>query len=411
MDYAIRTRNLGKTYRLYGSPYGRFVEKLPWTKRPLHRAVHAVSDVSIEVPPGACVGLVGSNGSGKSTLLKLLAGTTAPSSGTIEIQGRVACLLELGLGFHREFTGRENVGLQAATLGISRRETLSKLDEIIAFSELGDFIDAPLRTYSAGMVCRLAFSIATAVDPDVLLIDEVLAVGDMHFQQKCARRFQEYKEKGKTIFFASHSLYHVRQICDRALWLKNGRVELLADAVTVTNEYATYENQLAGVERDVPFGSGDGDDSAGETAGDLPRIVSAELIDPATGETRNVFAPNDGVAVRVRIHGGKEPRPLVVAVGFFRQEGMLCFAHTTQHDGLECVVREAIVTLLLPEVRLLSGEYVPTVWLLDEHGVHEHHQRPASANLIIQNRGKDVGIFLHEHEWRIEALDAEEGPE
>ena len=242
---SIEVRNLSKTYRLYWSPYGRMQERMPWNRakgRQFHRPVHALKDIDFSIEPGQCIGLLGGNGAGKSTLLKILTGTTFPSAGSYTVRGRVASLLELGAGFHMDFTGRENIFMNAAMMGLSRKETQAKYEEILEFSELEEFIDAPLRTYSSGMMARLGFSVAVAVEPDVLIIDEILAVGDMHFQRKCVDRIWRYKHSGKTLFFCSHSLYDIRQICDRALWMRDGQMVMMDDAVTVTNEYASYEN-------------------------------------------------------------------------------------------------------------------------------------------------------------------------
>jgi ABC-type polysaccharide/polyol phosphate transport system ATPase subunit len=245
MNLVIEAHDLSKTYRLYPNPYDRLFEKLPWVKKPRYREVKALEGVSFHVEHGECMGLVGSNGAGKSTLLKVLSGTTFPTSGRYSVYGRVMSLLELGAGFHMSFTGRENVFMNAAMLGFSRKEAQKKYHEIVEFSELGDFIHAPVRTYSSGMAARLAFSVAVAAEPDLLIIDEILSVGDMNFRRKCVDKIWSYKKQGKSMFFCSHSLYDVRQICERAIWLRNGRMELLADSVTVTNEYATYETKLA----------------------------------------------------------------------------------------------------------------------------------------------------------------------
>ncbi len=392
---AITVRNLSKSYQIYGSPLGRILERAPWNKHPRHRAVHALTDVSFDVYPGRCMGLVGGNGAGKSTLLKILTGTTFPSRGGYSIRGRVASLLELGAGFHADFTGRENIFMNAAMMGFTRKEAKGKFAEILEFSELDEFIDAPLRTYSSGMICRLGFSVAVATDPDVLIIDEILAVGDMHFQRKCVDRIWDYKDRGKTLFFCSHSLYDVRQICDEAIWLKAGRMERHADAVSVTNDYATYENQL-GAKADFAM------DEKPPERDDQPRILGVELLDARTGEPRNVFNPGDAVAVRVRIRNGVQPVPLQLAVGVTRKEGLMLFAHTTQFDDVALEFQEGIVTLELPDLRLLAGELVVPVWLLDRRGVHRFHEMPATKNLIVENRTKDLGVVLHDHRWRVE---------
>jgi len=401
-DRAIQVENLGKTYRIYGSPYDRILERMPWSKGPRHRAVHALEGITFDVGHGECVGLIGGNGAGKSTLLKILTGTTFPTRGGYELRGRSASLLELGAGFHQDFTGRENIFMNAAMMGFSRKETNRKFQEILDFSELHEFIDAPLRTYSSGMVCRLGFSVAVATDPDVLIIDEILAVGDMHFQRKCVDRIWDYKKRGKTLFFCSHSLYDVRQICDRAIWLKHGKMQLFADAVTVTNEYATYENQLLAKQEAAHLAEGKG--ASEKNLEELPHIVSVKILDAKTKEERNTFAPNDAVAVRVHVKNGRTKVPLTVAVGYTRSDGTLVFAHTTQLDKRRIEFQEGHVTVVLPQVKLLSGEFVVPVWLLDENGVHRFHERPAEKNLIVQNRTKDLGLFLQEHDWIIESI-------
>lgn len=402
MDAVIVARNLSKTYKLYGNPYHRLFEKMPWNKKVRHRPVHALQDVSFEVKRGECLGVVGSNGAGKSTLLKILSGTTYPTSGSYSVNGRVTSLLELGAGFQAAFTGRENIFMNAAMMGFSRKEAMRKVGEIIEFSELGEFINAPVRTYSSGMAARLGFSVAVATDPDLLIIDEILSVGDMNFRRKCVDKIWKYKREGKSMFFCSHGLYDVRQICERAIWMRGGRVQMLADSVTVTNEYATYENKL---------GKGEGDPSpfkdtspTEDQSVDRPHIVEGVIIDPETGQPRTTFAPGDNCAIRVRIKNGKKIEKLTLAVGAKRTDGTLCFAYHTHFDGLVFDFAEGYVTLYLDTLRLLSGEFTIPIWLFDEHGVHYFQERPAKDNLIVANRTKDLGLFLQDHRWKLDSL-------
>lgn len=400
MEPVIEARGLGKTYRLYGNPYHQLLEKMPWNKRPRHREVRALQDVTFAVHPGECMGLVGTNGAGKSTLLKVLSGTTFPTAGSYTVRGRITSLLELGAGFHMGFTGRENIFMNAAMMGFSRREAQRKYQEIVDFSELGEFIHAPVRTYSSGMAARLGFSVAVATEPDLLIIDEVLAVGDMNFRRKCVDKIFDYKRRGKSIFFCSHSLYDVRQICERAIWMRQGRIQLLADAVTVTNEYATYENKIAeGAGDPVPFR----DAPKAASRADLPHIVEGTILDPETGKPRNRFSPGDRAAVRVHIRNPTREK-LVVAIGAQRTDGTLCFGHTTQFAGVTVDFAEGHVTLFLDGLRLLSGEFTVPIWLFDENGVHRFEERPAAQNLIVANRTKDIGLFLQEHRWVAEPL-------
>ena len=405
MQPSIEVEDVSKTYRLYGNPWGYVLEKMPWNEKPRHREVRALSDINFKVEPGQCVGLVGSNGAGKSTLLKILSGTTFPSTGRLTVRGRIASLLELGAGFHQSFTGRENIFMNAAMMGFSRKQAQKKVAEIIEFSELGDFINAPIRTYSSGMAARLGFSVAIATDPDVLIIDEILAVGDMNFRRKCVDKIWNFKRQGKTLFFCSHSLYDIRQLCDKAIWMKDGRMRMFADSILVTNEYATWENRAAEGGEEPPFKKLP---KAATAADDHPKILGAQLVDPTTGKKRNVFAPGESAALRVHVKNSSGRPPLAVAVGAIRSDGTMVFAHSSQLDGVLYDGREGHVTLRLDNLRLLSGEFTLPVWLLDQHGIHRFHERPAEENLVVQNRTKDLGLFLQEHRWTVEEARAEQ---
>ncbi len=225
---AVRFEHVFKSYPIYSQILRGFKASLlqvPETLRGFrkHRFI-ALNDVSFEIEQGECLGLIGSNGSGKSTTLSLMAGVLKAQAGTIEVRGRVCPLLELGAGFHPEMTGRENILLNGVLLGLTRREVLAKLHEIIAFSELESFLDQPIRTYSSGMLARLGFSVAAHLDPEILLIDEILAVGDLRFQAKCRDKLDEFKQHGVTIVLVSHSLKEVRSFCDRVIWLQGGKI-------------------------------------------------------------------------------------------------------------------------------------------------------------------------------------------
>lgn len=238
--YSISVEDVNKDFRLYERPQDRLLEL--FTRRPRHRDFHVLQDISFTVREGKSLGIVGDNGAGKSTLLKLLVGTLQPSSGTIDIHGQVAALLELGAGFHPEFTGRRNIYLNASLLGVPDHDIEALEEEIIEFSELPDFIDRPVKTYSSGMYVRLAFSIATLVRPDVLVIDEALSVGDMAFQKKCVRRMNEFRAQEKTMVFCSHSMYHVQELCDMAIWLEQGRIRQIGKSEDVVAAYEDYCN-------------------------------------------------------------------------------------------------------------------------------------------------------------------------
>jgi ABC-type polysaccharide/polyol phosphate transport system ATPase subunit len=234
---AITVRNLGKKFKLFNSPGGRFLEYLSMGRATRHTDFWALQDITFEVPQGTTLGIVGQNGSGKSTLLSILAGVLEPSAGSFEINGKVSAILELGSGFHPEFSGRDNVYMYGSIMGLSKEEIDGRFKDIVRFSELGDFIDQPLRTYSSGMIVRLAFSVAVNVNADILIVDEALAVGDAIFQHRCFRKIRELQEAGKTILYVGHDTEAVRNLCTSALLLDGGRIIERGDPNTVVNKY------------------------------------------------------------------------------------------------------------------------------------------------------------------------------
>ena len=236
-DIAIKVTNMTKTFKLYSDKAFTLKERIVrgWKSKPEIRTV--LKNINITINKGETVALIGTNGSGKSTLLKLMTRIIYPTKGTIETRGKLTSLLELGAGFHPDFTGRENIYFNAAIFGLTKQEIERRLDEIIEFSELGDFIDNPVRTYSSGMYMRLAFSIAINVDAEILLIDEILAVGDQHFQDKCFKKLTELKESDKTIVIVTHNLSQVEQLCNRAIWIKDGSIEMDSKPSEVVKKY------------------------------------------------------------------------------------------------------------------------------------------------------------------------------
>jgi len=237
MTTAVEVINLSKKFYLYQDRTQTLKEKVIFWNRQKTEEFWALRDVNLTVPKGATVGLIGRNGSGKSTLLKIISKILYPTSGEVKINGRISTLLELGAGFHQDFTGRENIFLNASILGLNRKETERRLNDIIEFAELEDFIDIPVRNYSSGMYVRLGFSVAVHVEPDILLVDEVMAVGDLAFQKKCLEKINEFRRKGKTIIFVTHDMSLVQRICDYAVWLENGLVVASGKANDVINKY------------------------------------------------------------------------------------------------------------------------------------------------------------------------------
>ncbi len=260
----IAARAVGKCYHVYAKPADRLKQAaLRWKKR-YYREFWALRGVSFQVFPGQSLGILGRNGSGKSTLLQIIAGTLTPTEGEVAVRGRIAAMLELGSGFNPEFTGRENVYLKGAILGISRREMDQRFDDIAAFADIGEFLEQPLKTYSSGMAARLAFAVAFSIDPDVMIVDEILAVGDVGFQQKCLARLRQLRDRGMTLLFVSHSSDAIRSVCQTGLFLDRGQARFFGSAERATDQYLAFvreqtnqevlrtQDSLSGV---VPFQS------------------------------------------------------------------------------------------------------------------------------------------------------------
>jgi len=404
-EQAIECEGLGKAYRIYGSPLRRIGEALSFGAWRGHHEFWALRGVDFKLRRGGALGLCGANGAGKSTLLKVLAGTTRPSEGRFRMGGRVASLLELGAGFHLDFTGRANIMINGIMMGYSRREMQAKIPEIIEFAELGAHIDEPVRTYSSGMGLRLGFSVAVAVDPDILIIDEVFAVGDMYFQKKCVDRIYEFRRRNKTIVFCSHSLYDVRQLCDEALWLRDGRVAGSGSAVAVTNDYSAF--QVAHIEehRKATSVSFPGEAVATPTTssdgrGALPRVLDARVYRLGTDEEVREVSTGDSIEVRVWWENpAPERMPIHVGMAFVRQDMTTCYGTGTHFDGVALSGARGCTVLELPRLALLSGQFLLPVFLFDGAGVHKYQEHVLAEPLVVRTPTRDIGLMRLEHAW------------
>lgn len=236
-DIAIKVQNVSKIYNIYDKPIDRLKESISFFKRTYHKEFHALKDISLEIKKGETVGIVGKNGSGKSTLLKIITGVLTPTNGNVEVDGRISALLELGAGFNPELTGIENIYLNGTIMGFSKGEIDDRLDSILSFADIGDFVYQPVKMYSSGMFVRLAFAVAISVEPEILIIDEALSVGDVRFQQKCYSKIESIRNSGKTILFVSHSLESIKRYCSEAILLESGKVELRGNPKDVVNSY------------------------------------------------------------------------------------------------------------------------------------------------------------------------------
>jgi ABC-type polysaccharide/polyol phosphate transport system ATPase subunit len=403
---AIVVENLSKDYRIYPSSFARIKEIASFGKRDYHKKFSALRNIDLVVPPGRSLGVIGENGAGKSTLLKVLAGTTIPSGGKFTIHGKVASLLELGTGFHSDFTGRNNIYLAAQVQGFKLAQIEQKIDSIIEFAELGEFIDRPIRTYSSGMVMRLGFSVATAIDPDVLIIDEILAVGDLHFQKKCIDRIFAFRDAGKSILFCSHSLYDVRQVCDEVIWIKDGHIEKQGAPEDVTVAYANYERKLSADPGALTAGR-----EAVEGEG-LPVVTSTTLrIDDGAEGGRGSLA-DDTVQTGTSLVWEleflvRDPSHVIhLGVAIFRNDNVLVssFSSINSHlPGLYAVGMHRM-RIRIPKLQVLEGEYNLVGYLVDQTGVHFYDHRQHDKPLLVKQDFNLPGVVRLDHEWIWEEL-------
>jgi ABC-type polysaccharide/polyol phosphate transport system ATPase subunit len=394
----VEVERLAKIYRVYGSPWGRLRELL--FRRPSHREFHALDDVTFTQSRGEGLALIGENGAGKSTLLKILAGITAPTAGSARVAGKIASILELGSGFHPEFTGRQNIALNAAMLGLSAEEVARKMPAIVAWSELGEFIDQPVKVYSTGMAMRLGFSIATQVEPDVLIIDEALSVGDGYFQKKCMDRLREFVGAGGTLLFCSHAMYYVSAFCQRALWLRHGRVEALGGVGEVVREYENFLLAKSAAHAADPAGAAT---AAAPAHPPAPARLGAVRIVGARCE-RPLIACGDPLEIEIRWET-EEPRlGFHVGVGINRIDGVEVASFGTHVDGVGPIsgARRHAVRLLLPRLPLVKGEFTLYIFLLDEGGLHIYDQRLLPSAFTVESPTYAFGLIRAEHRWDVE---------
>lgn len=448
MSAVIRAQEVSKRYRRMAPGYHLRTLKSALIDGSLtaglkeDETIAALSDVSFEVEPGEAFGVIGSNGSGKSTLLKIVAGIARPTSGQVTVDGRVAALIELGAGFHPEISGRENVYINGSVLGLSRREIDRKYDEIVEFSGLEDFIDEPVKNYSSGMYVRLGFSVAIHTDPDVLLVDEVLAVGDEAFSHRCLRRIEEFLARGRTVLLVSHSLGLVEEFCSRVLWLDGGHKRLLGSPRRVADAYRQAvaedegrEHQRAKEAREAelaqapdPVESDELHESTPEAQDEIAlaaehaeseesepdeseetepmrwgsqqaEIVAARLVGD-DGAERYHFVSGESVLFEVDVVAHEDLDNVVFGFGVFTPRGIECWGTNTHIEGFvsQRLSGKATARLACPNLRLAPGDYLLDVAIHARDGnPYDYHRRLLTFTVTAPAGG--VGVYLPEHSW------------
>lgn len=447
-DTSIHVENLGKRYSAYAKPqdrlkealYGRVSNIFGLPPRSLVNDFWALSNVSFDVKKGETVGIVGRNGSGKSTLLQMICGTVTPSHGTIQTHGRVAALLELGAGFNPEFTGRENVYLNASLLGLTHEQIDARFDRIAGFADIGEFIESPVKKYSSGMFARLAFSVAVHTEPDILIVDEILAVGDAAFQRRCLKKFYEIRDAGCTILFVSHDQYQVKSICQRALYLERGQQKAFGPAGRVIDQY-TIDMQQALKEfeareevltnqvhktahaeldtldtsnpEDMPgqetAPSNGGEPTLAESAAEPERLYAIEdaWLTNEEGVRIDQVATGDDITLHVQFRAltKRLPSELSFVFNLYRHDGLYICGTTTVMDGLGAheAVPAGRFSATFPKLPLLSGSYNWRVAINDGRGFVVHAEAKDVCPFHVLDNFEAVGVVSLAREWSFQS--------
>lgn len=408
---AITITNVTKQFKVFYDKGQSLKEKLLFRNRSRYENRIVLDDISLTIKKGEAVGLVGHNGCGKSTLLKLMTRILYPEKGNVDVKGRVSSLIELGAGFHPDMSGRENIYTNAAIFGLTKAEIDRRLDEIITFSELEEFIDNPVRTYSSGMYMRLAFSVAINVDADVLLIDEILAVGDANFQAKCFNKLQEIKAKGTTIVIVSHSLGQIEAFCDRSIWINKGKI--VADGLPrdIHPQYLEYMGEMrdeqkkkekakaAEKEAKEKAESEDKDTIKRWGSGDA-RITSVKVLDKDNKE-KNVFHVGSEIRIKIDYKVEKTVKDSVFGIGIFRADGINCYGTNTRIDRFDKfnLTHDGTLEITMDNVGLMPGKYLVDLAIECGDGVPVDYFKEACSFDTYSPRG-DIGIVRINQKWK-----------
>ena len=421
---AVEFDNVSRSFRLNIEKRNSFQERVVNFFRPRGHSemFWALRDVSFQIPRGTTLGLIGHNGSGKSTTLKLVTRILEPTGGRVAVRGRVSALLELGSGFHPDLSGRDNIYLNGSLLGFNRRDMQGRIDEIVDFAELGPFIDTPVKHFSSGMYMRLGFAIATAVDPDILITDEVLAVGDETFQRKCMDRIYEFREQGRTILFVSHNLEAVRNLCSQAVWLDHGRVQAGGDTQETIEAYLRWAN-AKDRERIEHERAAQGQDAESArvvaTAEDESRwgtreveITRVEFLD-GRGSPRDVFQTGEPLTIRMHYDAHERIEDPVFGLAIYHRTGFHINGPNNRFAGypIPAVAGRGYVDYHVDELPLLAGEYLITVTVYDSSLLHayDHRQRQFLLTVQTSSINERFGSVFIPSRWHWQPLDGTAG--
>lgn len=407
MSEVIKVNNVTKIYKIYNDPKDRFKEAIGSKKKQYHKDYYALNDISFSVGKGEIVGIVGRNGSGKSTILKILTGVLSATSGSIEIDGKVAALLELGAGFNMEYSGMKNIYLNATMMRVSREEIEKKIPDILAFADIGDYINQPVKTYSSGMFVRLAFAVAINVDPDILIVDEALAVGDARFQLKCMDKFLEFVAAGKTILFVTHDVNTVKRFCNRAIWLNQGRLIMDGNTDEVTDRYLDFlkydmpiDQYLAQCEASKVQESSE----LTEAEVDGIDIVEAREIRMYNAAGREIEDIDHGEKVRLKVSYVVNDESIenpVLGVAIRRIDNEYICGINTKLDGCRIPWKRGYneIWLTYECFNLIGGEYYFDIGIFDQTGIVNLDYKAKAKTFFVKMDYIAEGIVVLNHEW------------
>lgn len=420
---AISISHVTKSFRIFHDKPLTLKEKLLRLRSNEFSMFNAVNDVTFDIKRGETLALIGHNGCGKSTLLKLITKILYPDHGEIKVNGRISSLIELGAGFHPDFTGRENIYTNASIFGLSRKEINEKLDEIIQFSELGEFIDNPVRTYSSGMYMRLAFSVAINVDPEILLIDEILSVGDANFQKKCFDKIESFRNQGATIVIVTHDLGTVEKICDRVVWMEKGKIVTHGAADRVVDLYTQHMNKVLVEQKQREFDNQINDDLKNIDDRDIEKpidpvpqaiqddirwgtkeveILEAKIIN-SKGKVTNVIHTGEQITIEINYKLNSEQEEYIFGMGFYSSEKVLIYGNNTEIGRMKIKALNSYgkVRFVIPECNLLSGNYKLNVAVVDgNHRALDFIKFYMDFSVVSEDRA--VGFYSMKHYWEVE---------
>lgn len=394
-EWAIKVKNVSKFYKLYSKPFDRLKESLHPLKRKYHKEFAALNDISFKVNKGEIVGILGTNGSGKSTILKIITGLLTPTTGDVQVNGKISALLELGAGFNHEYTGIENVYLNGTMMGFSKEQMDEKINDILSFAEIGDFINQPVKTYSSGMFARLAFAVAINIEPDILIVDEALAVGDMFFQEKCYEKMKQMVNNGATILFVSHSLPAIRNFCKRAIWIEKGILKDQGQADLICDRYKAYMEQ--DIQDTITV------TNPVETSLKVKNKIYLEGIEL----NKKIFMTGDNIEFKMRIRFKETNLQYGVGLIIYDNKGQIVTLFNTVRDDIDLNQPYEEFDLIIEDNDFLSGKYYISVHISDEMVMYPYDRNDYIEEFEVVSKKNSIGMpvsegfFRCKHSWLI----------